>query len=79
MKRFLTSVSLQHDPKVSDVITLVKKTFLRTSIVRNFISRRVKMRSDIKILFMSNILKFFLFIFFILSFFLLDRPRKEIL
>ena len=27
MKRFLTSVSLQHDPKESDVITLVKKTF----------------------------------------------------
>ena len=25
MKRFLTSVSLQHDPKASDVITLVKK------------------------------------------------------
>ena len=44
MKRFLTSVSLQHEPKASDVITLVKKTFFRTSIVRNFISRRVKMR-----------------------------------
>ena len=44
MKRFLTSVSLQHEPKVSDVITLVKKTFFRTSIVRNFISRGVKMR-----------------------------------
>ena len=44
MKRFLTSVSLQHVPKASDVITLVKKTFLRTSIVRNFISRGVKMR-----------------------------------
>ena len=27
MKRFLTSVSLQHEPMVSDVITLVKKTF----------------------------------------------------
>ena len=27
MKRFLTSVRLQHEPKVSDVITLVKKTF----------------------------------------------------
>ena len=27
MKRFLTSVSLQHEPKASDVITLVKKTF----------------------------------------------------
>ena len=27
MKRFLTSVSLQHEPKTSDVITLVKKTF----------------------------------------------------
>ena len=27
MKRFLTSVSLQHQPKASDVITLVKKTF----------------------------------------------------
>ena len=27
MKRFLTSVSLQHKPKASDVITLVKKTF----------------------------------------------------
>ena len=26
-KRFLTSVSLQHEPKASDVITLVKKTF----------------------------------------------------
>ena len=44
MKRFLTSVSLQHEPKASDVITLVKKTFLRTSIVRNFISRGLKMR-----------------------------------
>ena len=44
MKRFLTSVSLQHEPKASDVITLVKKTFLHTSIVRNFISRGVKMR-----------------------------------
>ena len=44
MKRFLTSVSLQHEPKASDVITLVKKTFLRTRIVRNFISRGVKMR-----------------------------------
>ena len=28
MKRFLTSVSLQHEPKASDVITLVKKTFV---------------------------------------------------
>ena len=27
MKRFMTSVSLQHEPKASDVITLVKKTF----------------------------------------------------
>ena len=27
MKHFLTSVSLQHEPKASDVITLVKKTF----------------------------------------------------
>ena len=27
MKRFLASVSLQHEPKVSDVITLVNKTF----------------------------------------------------
>ena len=27
MKRFLTSVSLQYEPKASDVITLVKKTF----------------------------------------------------
>ena len=27
MKRFLTSVSLQHEPKATDVITLVKKTF----------------------------------------------------
>ena len=44
MKRFLTSVSLQHEPKASDVITLVKKTFVRTSVVRNFISRGVKMR-----------------------------------
>ena len=44
MKRFLTSVSLQHEPKASDPITLVKKTFFRTSIVRNFISRGVKMR-----------------------------------
>ena len=44
MKRFLTSVSLQHEPKASSVITLVKKTFFRTSIVRNFISRGVKMR-----------------------------------
>ena len=42
MKRFLTS--LQHEPKASDIITLVKKTFFRTSIVRNFISRGVKMR-----------------------------------
>ena len=44
MKRFLTSVSLQHEPKASDVITLVKKTFFRMSIVRNFISQGVKMR-----------------------------------
>ena len=44
MKRFLTSVNLQHELKASDVITLVKKTFFRTSIVRNFISRGVKMR-----------------------------------
>ena len=44
MKGFLTSVSLQHEPKASDVITIVKKTFFRTSIVRNFISRGVKMR-----------------------------------
>ena len=44
VKRFLTSVSLQHEPKASDVITLVKKTFVRTSIVQNFISRDVKMR-----------------------------------
>ena len=44
MKRFLTSVNLQHEPKASDVITLVKKTFFRTSIVRNFVSRGVKMR-----------------------------------
>ena len=27
MKCFLTSVSLQHEPKASDLITLVKKTF----------------------------------------------------
>ena len=46
MKRFLTSVSLQHEPKASDVITLVKKMFFRTSIVRNFISRGVKMRTS---------------------------------
>ena len=44
MKRFLTSVNLQHEPKASDVITLVYKTFFRTSIVRNFISRGVEMR-----------------------------------
>ena len=44
MKRFLTSVTLQHEPKASDLITLVKKTFVRTSIVRNFVSRGVKMR-----------------------------------
>ena len=44
MKRFLSSVSLQHEPKASDVITLVNKTFFRTSIVRNFISRGVKTR-----------------------------------
>ena len=32
MKRFLTSVSLQHEPQASDVITLVKKTlFARES------------------------------------------------
>ena len=32
MKRFLTSVSLQHEPKASDVITLVEKTvFARVS------------------------------------------------
>ena len=48
MKRFLTSVSLQHEPKASDVITLVKKTFFRTSIVRNFISRGVKMRISVR-------------------------------
>ena len=28
MKRFLTNVSLQHEPKASDVITIVKKTFV---------------------------------------------------
>ena len=28
MKRFLTSVSLQHEPKASDVITLVRKRFI---------------------------------------------------
>ena len=44
MKRILTSVSLQHEPKASDVNALVKKTFFRTSIVRNFISRGVKMQ-----------------------------------
>ena len=44
MKRFLMSVSLQHEPKARDAITLVKKTFFRMSIVRNFISRGVKMR-----------------------------------
>ena len=44
MKRFLMSVSLQHELKASDVNTLIKKTFFRTSIVRNFISRGVKMR-----------------------------------
>ena len=27
MKRFMTSVSLPHEPKASDMITLVKKTF----------------------------------------------------
>ena len=27
MKRYLTSVSLQHEPKASDIITLVKKMF----------------------------------------------------
>ena len=48
MKRFLTSVSFQHEPKASDVITLVKKTFVRTSIVRNFISRGVKMRISVR-------------------------------
>ena len=35
---------MQHEPKASDVIILVEKTFFRTSIVRNFISRGVKMR-----------------------------------
>ena len=44
MRRFLTSVSLQHEPKTTDVTTLVKKTFFRTSIVRNFISLSLKMR-----------------------------------
>ena len=44
MKRFLMSVSLQHEPKASDVITLIKKTIFRTSTVGNFISRGVKMR-----------------------------------
>ena len=28
IKLFLTSLSLQHEPKASDVITLVKKTFV---------------------------------------------------
>ena len=28
MRRFLTSVSLQHEPKAIDVIALVKKTFV---------------------------------------------------
>ena len=49
MKRFLTTVSLQHEPKASDVITLVKKSFVRTSIVRNFISRGVKMRISARV------------------------------
>ena len=41
---FRKFVSLQHEPKARDVITLVKKTFFRTSIVRNFIPRGVKIR-----------------------------------
>ena len=42
MKRFLTSVSLQHEPKTSDVITLAR--VFRTIIVWNFILRGVKMQ-----------------------------------
>ena len=47
MKRFLTSVSLQHEPKASDVITLVKKTvFARVSYEILFHTR-----SEIKMLY----------------------------
>ena len=47
MKRFLTSVSLQHEPKASDVITLVKKTFFAR------VSYKIlyHTRSEIKILY----------------------------
>ena len=36
---FLTSVNLQHDPKVNVAITQMRKTFPRTNIETNFISQ----------------------------------------
>ena len=39
MKRFLTSVSLQYEPKASDVITLVKKTFSHEYRMEFYITR----------------------------------------
>ena len=39
MKRFLTSLSLQHEPKASDVITFVKKTFSHEYRTKFYITR----------------------------------------
>ena len=47
MKRFLTNVSLQHEPKVSDVITLVKKTFFARGSYE-ILYAVLRTRSDIK-------------------------------
>ena len=40
IKLFLTSVSLQHEPKASDIITLVKKTFPHECHTKFYIMRR---------------------------------------
>ena len=62
MKRFLTSVSLQHEPEASDVITLVKKTFF----VRVSYKILYHTRSEIKILYeapcFNEFVKQFLFL-----------------
>ena len=39
MKRFLTSVSLRYEPKASDVITFVKKTFFARLSYEIYIAR----------------------------------------
>ena len=63
MKRFLTSVSFQHEPKASDVITLVNKTFCSHEYRTKFYITRCenadfRTRSDIKIPF-SIFFRFF--------------------